>query len=156
MNLKGICLALVLFPGLVQPSFAMRKKKKMTLELITAYSRNIPESEQSNPRMQGTFVVARWNATTYPETVFWRGEGGWFTCNIEKAHKAGGVAGGYSSVSIMPDQIHPGDTLRLIPLVGGRFPIPAEIPENAKNTVFYKVSGNPIWLSMPVNKIEAK
>lgn len=131
-------------------------KSKAKMKLVTAYSRYIPEAEQTSPAMLGQFIVVRWEHTSYPETVFWRGENGWLSCRIEKAHKTT-VKGKVSYVGIETDiaTIHKGDTLLLTPVTGGRFPIPAEIPEKAKNTVFYKTAGSG-WLAFPVKKIEKK
>jgi hypothetical protein len=48
-----------------------------------------------------------------------------------------------------------GTNLLLTPVTGGRFPIPAEIPDSARNTLFYKTAGSN-WIALPVNKIAKK
>lgn len=131
-------------------------KAKKNLKLISAYSKTITEAEQSNPPMAGYFFVVKWENEKYPESFFWRGSAGWLSCNIEKAHKK--TINGkteYTHESFDMTSLHKGDTLMLIPVTGGRFPIPAEIPSKAKNTLFYKVNGSK-WLSFPVNKITKK
>ncbi len=131
-------------------------KAKKNIKLVSAYTKTITETEQSNPPMAGYFFVVRWENENYPESFFWRGNNGWLTCNIEKAHKV--VVNGKSEYKSEPFDIttlRKGDTLMLVPVTGGRFPIPKEIPTKAKNTLFYKVNGSK-WLSFPVNKITKK
>ncbi len=147
--MKRIISSLLLLLMVAGTANATTKKKSSPAKLVTAYSRTIPEAEQSNPPMEGHFFVVKWQDTKYPETFFWRGQGGWLTCNIERAHKAGK---GYKTEQVTNGDIHKGDTLMLSPITGGRFPVPKEIPEKAKNTIFYKVNGS-AWLSLPVKKI---
>jgi hypothetical protein len=73
---------------------------------------------------------------------------------MDKAHKPKDSKD-YLTESISNDQVHKGDTLSLKPIRGGKFPIPAEIPETAKNTLFYKVAGSK-WLAFPVTTITRK
>ncbi len=133
-----------------------KKKKKHHFKLVTAYSKNIPQNEQSNPPMEGHFFVVKWKSNSTPQTFFWRGEGGWLTCKIESATESEKDGSGtYTGNNISIANISKGDLLLLTPLTGGRFPIPDEIPESARNTLFYKV-GNSNWLAYPVNNIDKK
>jgi len=144
----------ILFICLFTGNFLHAQDKAATphIKLITAYSKKIDEKNQSNPPMSGTFLVIKWEESTYPETFFWRGNGGWLSCKIEKAQKAGGS---YKGKEIALDQIKKGNILLLTPLTGGRFPIPDEIPEKARNTLFYKTAGSS-WIAFPVKKISKK
>jgi hypothetical protein len=45
--------------------------------------------------------------------------------------------------------------LELIPMTGGKFPVPAEIPVEARNTLYYKTAGSG-WLAFPVKTITKK
>ncbi len=131
-------------------------KSKKNLKLITAYTKTIEEGQQSNPPMAGYFFVVKWENKNYPESFFWRGNSGWLSCNIEKAHKK--TTNGkteYTHESFDVTTLQKGDTLMLVPVTGGRFPIPSEIPAKAKNTLYYKVNGSK-WLSFPVTKITKK
>jgi hypothetical protein len=61
----------------------------------------------------------------------------------------------YTTEAITNSALKKGDTLEITPLRGGKFPIPAEIPTDATNTLFFKtIKSN--WLSYPVKKITAK
>lgn len=131
-----------------------KKTQKAHFNLIEAYNKKIQEGTNSNPPMTGDHFVIKWEDANYPETMFWRGEGGWLTCKIEKAHKAP-KSGAYTTEEANGGQIHKGDTLMLSPVTGGRFPIPAEIPTSTKNTLFYKTGGSG-WLAFPVKKIGKK
>jgi len=82
------------------------------------------------------------------------------SCKVEHARKNNGKSGTakgipYATTPATGDDIHPGDTLELSPVTGGRFPIPADIPASAKNTLFYKTNGSG-WLKFPVSKIAKK
>ncbi len=151
--MKRILASLLLLLTVAGTVSAISKKKpKPHFKLIEAYTKTIPETEQSNPPMEGHFFKIRWESSSYPETFFWRGEGGWFTCSIEATSKVKNVR---TTKQITNDKIRKGDTLMLMPLTGGRFPIPAEIPETAKNTLYYKVAGSK-WLAFPVKNITKK
>lgn len=158
MNMKRFLLLALFSIVAFGTTFATAKSKKKTnLTLVTAYTNTISEEEQTSPAMLGTFIVVKWNYSTYPETMFWRGEGGWYTCNIEKAVKTGnGKNINYSAEFVQMDQIKKGDTLLITPIVGGKFAIPSEIPQKAKNTLFFKISGNPAWMPFPVSPISKK
>lgn len=139
---------------------AAKKKTKTNFKLIEAYSQKTLGGIPGAPPQTGNHFIIKWEATTYPETFFWRGDNGWLSCKIEKAHKVAKTgkmqpAEDYTTEFVTGDQIHKGDTLELSPVTGGRFPIPAEIPKNAKNTLFYKTGGSK-WLAFPVSKIAHK
>ncbi len=151
MTLKNILVALLTCFNAV--AFAQKSEtNKANIKLVTAFSKKIPESAQSNPPKTGEFFIVKWNESSYPESVFWRGQGGWLSCNIEKAVKKGKK---YIGVPVEIEKIKKGQLLMFSPVTGGRFPIPAEIPENAKNTIFYKTSGS-TWKAFPVKKISKK
>lgn len=107
------------------------------------------------------FVVI-WKTSDKPETFFWRGEDGWLNCEVNKVHKnarhqqdQNGEELWYTSEQVSFDNVKKGDTLELIPVTGGKFPIPEEIPETAKNTIYYKtVKTKTTWLSLPVKTIK--
>ncbi len=151
MNLKNILvLTLTCFSAVVFAQTA--EATKANIKLVSAFSNKIPESAQTNPPKTGEFFIVKWNESSYPDSVFWRGQGGWLSCNIEKAVKKGKK---YVGVPVEIEKIKKGQLLMFSPVTGGRFPIPAEIPEIAKNTIFYKTSGS-AWKAFPVKKIGKK
>lgn len=158
MKMKNVLALVLLSVFSVGISYgAAKKKKKACIKLVSAYTKTVAEEEQSNPPMAGTFIVIKWDYATYPETFFWRGEGGWLTCNVGKAHKTvKDKKTEYTAEDILPNEVKKGDTLLLTPLTGGRFPIPDEIPQKAKNTLFYKTGGSKTWMSFVVKPIGKK
>ncbi|MFI5195791.1 MAG: hypothetical protein ACHQD8_01760 [Chitinophagales bacterium] len=138
-----------------------KKKNKTYLKLIEAYTQRTLPGRKESPPMTGTHFIIIWEYAKYPETFFWRGEGGWLSCNMLKAHKVTNRSHDmprgmdYRTEFVTGDQVHKGDTLELSPVTGGKFPIPAEIPKDAKNTLFFKTGGSG-WLSFPVDKITKK
>lgn len=150
--MKHLLFFAALFLYLVSYSLAQSAGVHAQPKLITAYTQTIPQSKQSNPPMAGYFFVVKWEETTPPETFFWRGEGGWLTCRIEKACKKGKT---YVGKTIALDKIRKGTQLLLTPLTGGRFPVPPEIPDSARNTLYYKTGGSG-WIAFHVNKIAKK
>ena len=164
MKLKRItCLLLVFLclAGTTEAKKVAKKKEKANFKLLEAYSQKIvPGIPGAQPKTNFKFIIV-WQGAKYPETFFWRGDGGWLTCSILKAHKIknkgksnpAGVE--YNTEFAGGDNIHTGDTLQLTPTPGGKFPIPTEIPADAKNTLYYKTGGSG-WLSFPVKYITKK
>lgn len=134
------------------------KAPKTNIQVVEAYSQSIlPGIPQGQVQTNYTIVV-KWLGTQYPETFFWRGENGWLSCRQARAHRISNKKGAtpdYRTEEAVGDQVHKGDTLLLTPVRGGRFPIPAEIPESAKNTLYYKIPGSG-WLACPVKVITKK
>jgi len=129
--------------------------------LLEAFSQHIlPVRTNVTPTTGEHFIIV-WEAAKYPETFFWRGENGWLPCKIMNAHKVvcrspefpAGLE--YTVSHIKGDDIHVGDTLELTPMLRGKFPIPHEIPEDARNTLFFK-AGTSGWLSYAVKQITPK
>ncbi len=140
---------------------AKKKKKKKTkncVTLVTAFSQRIVPGIPGPPPPTGVHFVIVWQGDKYPETFFWRGDGGWLSCNVAKAKKIvnrkyiRAEYREYEASVIAIDKIKKGDTLQLDPVTGGKFPIPKEIPETAQNTLFYKTGGSG-WLSCHVDSI---
>ena len=132
------------------------------IKVIEAYSQKTMPGRREPPVTSNNNFVLIWQNKQYPETFFWRGEGGWQTCKIMKAHKIPmqdmrNVPRGmdYRSEFVAGDGVHEGDTLMLTPLIGGKFPIPAEIPDTAKNDLFYKCGGSG-WLKFHIDTIVKK
>lgn len=141
---------------------AKKAKSKTYLKLVEAYTqRTRPGRPESAPPPTGTHFIIVWEYAKYPETFFWRGEGGWLSCNMLKAHKITNKSRNmpkgidYRTEFVTGDQVHKGDTLQLTPVTGGKFPIPDEIPKDAKNTLFFKTGGSG-WLSFLVENITKK
>lgn len=135
------------------------KKEKPALKLVEAYTQTtLPGIPGARPATNYYFII-RWETSKMPETFFWRGDNGWQTCNMTKVHKVTRTHNmpdvDYAPEKTIIAQIHKGDTLQLVPVAGGKFPVPAEIPVTAKNTIFYKYAGSN-WLSLPVKNIGKK
>ncbi len=142
-----------------------KSKKQRTgksyVTLVEAYTQDIlPGRKEGKVETTLSFII-EWKSKAYPETFFWRGDNGWMTCKIEKVHKIVGRRANtpegmeYTIDRVSIDKLTTGDTLMLTPMVGGKFPIPPEIPEKAKNTLFFKAGGSS-WLSYPVKNIARK
>ena len=167
MKIRSVlCLILLClcFAGAAHAKKKAKKKTSASFKLVEAYTQRTLPGIRPGPGHQvpppvTNFIIV-WEAPAYPETFFWRGDGGWLTCRMEKAHKISGKSRmppgkDYSIEAASGDQIHKGDTLMLTPVVGGKFPIPAEIPDTAKNTLFFKTGGSK-WLSYHVSTISKK
>jgi hypothetical protein len=140
-----------------------QSKKTSGLKPGTSYARMIeatvqrtsPGAPGSEPIEDHTFLIV-WTSSQAPQTFFWRGQDGWMNCKVSKARKA--KAGGdpwYTATEISPEKVKKNDTIELVPIAGGKFPVPKEIPSSATNTLFFKTAKT-AWLSLPVPKITRK
>ncbi len=135
-----------------------KKKAKANMVLVEAYTqRTVPGIPGAKPQTS-THIIAVWEGAKYPETMFWQGDGGLMGCNVALAHKIinrqyiRATYLDYEKTAISPDKIKKGDTLQIDPYPGGKFPIPTEIPADAKNTLFFKTGGSG-WLSLHIDTI---
>ncbi len=157
--LVALCLA---FSGMAGAKKAVKKKKNPYMALIEAYEQHTLPGIPGRIPTSGEHFIIIWTAKRFPETFFWRGEnGGWQPCKMMKARKVmvrtADIPAGkdYITSHVKGDEILPGDTLELSPVVGGKFEVPKEIPKNAKNTLFFK-TGHSGWLSYEVDSISKK
>ena len=138
-----------------------KKKPKVNLALVEAYSQRIVPGIPGSQPQTSIHIIAVWEGASYPETMFWRGDGGWWGCNIASAHKIVNrqyIRANYQEYEksvISPDKIKKGDTLQIDPVPGGKFPVPTEIPADSKNTLFFK-TGDSGWLSFHVDTFVKK
>jgi hypothetical protein len=139
----------------------IKKKAHPSFILLEAFSQHVlPVRTNVTPTTGEHFIIV-WEAAKYPETFFWRGENEWLRCKIMNAHKVvcrspdfpEGID--YTVSHIQGDDIHVGDTLELTPMLLENFPVPHDIPKDAKNTIFFK-EGKSRWLSYAVKEITPK
>ncbi len=137
-------------------------KNAKDIVLVEAYTQRTLPGVPKAKLMTDTHFVIVWQATTAPETFFWRGDNGFLPCMMNRAHKIDlkknptmprGIE--YNIDENGGPRIHKGDTLMITPVTGGKFAIPKEIPEKAKNTLFYKTA-TPGWRSFVVTTIGKK
>lgn len=148
---------------------AQSKKTKSTTSgssyanLVEANSqRSLPGMRGAEPSTEYHFVIV-WTSKQKPETFFWRGQEGWMPCNVSKVHLIKGKKPGnysdmeawYSTEDINLSAVSKGDTLELVPVAGGKYPTPAEVPQTVTNTVFFKTTKTN-WLRLPVKNIAVK
>lgn len=140
-----------------QPKKGAIKSGKSYARLVKSVSqRTLRGVRGMEPVMQYHFITV-WKNDDVPLCFFWRAANGWASCLISKAHKLPGKHTAadvfpYTAERISTENIQKGDTLELTPITGGKFPIPADIPANAHNTLYFKTA-NTGWLSLPVKKI---
>ena len=141
---------------------ATKKLPKGNFTLIEAYTqRTLPGMPRGTITTAEHFIVV-WKATTFPESIFWRGDNGFLPCMIQKAVRVDPKANSkmppgidYLTEDYGSNKVHKGDTLMLTPVTGGKYAVPNEIPATSKNTLFYKTGGSG-WLSFPVTTIAKK
>jgi hypothetical protein len=167
-HLKLTLTALMLGMSFVTIAKGRTKNKKKPVmghffRLLEAYTqRTLPGIPGGKPSEAVYHFVIVWESTNNLQSCFWRGDNGFMSCNIEKAHKiqpkdARNFPPGmdYRTEPVPGEQLHKGDTVMLTPVRGGKFPVPKEVPATAKNTLYYKSDG-PAWLSFPVKDIAKK
>jgi hypothetical protein len=163
MNYKTQLLAPLAFTILAASACAQSKKtagvksgNSYARVLEATVQRTSPGAPGSEPIEDHTILIV-WASSQAPQTFFWRGQdGGWMNCKVSKARKAkAGSEPWYNATEISPEKIKKNDTVELVPLIGGKFPVPKEIPASTTNTLFFKTAKT-AWLSLPVQKITRK
>jgi hypothetical protein len=129
------------------------------IKLQDAYTqRTLPGVRGAEPYTETHFVLI-WNNKNPPETFYWRdGAGSWIGCRITKATKLAkeNEAGiDYTIENIKLCNIKKGDLLEVMPINGGKYKAPVEIPQKTTNTLFFKTNKTN-WLAFPVKEIKQK
>jgi len=159
--------ALIILCGSLNITYAQKNKKKNNttaakFKMLESFSqRTMPGRPEQQPTTNLYFILV-WNSNIPPATFFWRGDNGWMSCNMAYVHRTGNQKSSrfmpdkdYITESITSHEVRKGDTLEIMPVRGGKFPIPKEIDQNATNTLFYKTAKSS-WLAYPVKQIKAK
>ena len=142
---------------------ACAQAKKATVKSGGSYAkvvqstvqRTFPGAPGSTPTETFHIMIA-WKNTQPPATFFWRDDkGSWFECFPMQVHKKkkADPESWYTTNNLSLEKVKKNDTLELTPVPGGKYPIPAGIPENAANTLFFKTAKSG-WMSLPVNNIK--
>ncbi|WP_276131803.1 hypothetical protein [Polluticoccus soli] len=124
--------------------------------LQATLQRTLPGAPGMEPVNEYRILIV-WKSSQTPETFFWRSEGDWIQCSIAKARakkqsvSAQGIV--YTAEPIALNKIKKNDTLELLPVPGGKYPVPSSIPETATNTIFFKTTKS-AWLSLSVKNIK--
>jgi hypothetical protein len=129
-------------------------------KLIEATSQRIVGGARGQQPHTQYSIVLVWKGSQKPATFFWRGDNGWWGCSTGRGHKMGRKANpmnpDYTATSLNFPEIKKGDTLLITPAPGGKFPIPAEIPATAKNTLYYQLGSSKQWYALPVKNMIKK
>lgn len=122
--------------------------------LQATMQRTLPGAPGMEPVNEFRILIV-WKSKQAPETFFWRSEGDWVGCSVAKARKKRSATPDldYTVEPISLSKIKPNDTLELLPVPGGKYPIPSVIPASATNTIFFKTTKS-AWLSLPVKNIK--
>jgi hypothetical protein len=129
-----------------------------------SYAKLVEASKQTFlPGMRGSepqenlALLIRWDNKQLPETFFWRGEGGWIECAVQRTHKVSNKSPKYEmgetwyeteELKSLSD-IKRNDTLKLIPVPGGKYPVPKEITYDMKNRIFFRTAKSG-WMYLQV------
>ncbi len=153
--------------SILNTTIAATKKKKSSSKdftVIEAYTQKVVPGKGGNPPSNGTHIIIKWTNSQEPETFFWRGDVGFLMCQLRKVHKIEpeqakkfpkGRTYIYEDMSNGVN-IKKGDTVELSPITGGRYPVPKEVTDTIKNTIFYKIVGNSNWKNQKVTSITKK
>jgi hypothetical protein len=161
LNFTITSIALTLFltiTSCAQSKRASVEPAKGYAKLIEATSqRSIPGIRDAEIETIYKFIVI-WQANEQPLDFFWKAPGIWQHCAVSKVHKTmnkSANGAGYRTEAYEPGKLRKGDTLELVPVKGGKYPIPTEIPSDLNNVVIFKTNKTN-WLQIPVGKITRK
>ena len=155
----GVCVGLA---ACAQSKKSNKTKASSTKKSKTAYAvhleslteRILPGRQETEPTTNVYHIVI-WKSTQLPEAFYWKDNSIWTPCAVSKAHASKKKLTGelkYTTEDINVEQIKNGDTLMLTAFPAeGKNVIPAEVPRNAKSTIYYKTAKTN-WLPIPVTK----
>lgn len=157
--LLAMCLAVVM-SACAQPKKTSSKKQSLHAAVLEARRQRLVSAMPGAQPINNYRILVIWQSTKAPQSFFWRGEDGWINCLVNEVHKRQGVVNKemeelwYTAAEIAPEKIKKNDTLELIPMPGGRFATPAEIPAQARNTLFFQLLNDTKWQALPVHKFK--
>lgn len=135
--------------------------KKPDFKLVEAYTQRIITTPEAPPPTGEHFVII-WQSDVTAKTFYWRGKNGFMMCMVQKAHKIAKKDAkkypanmAYNLEDPGGIDIKKGDTIEITPVARGKIRIPDDIPQTAKNTIFYQTATSG-WLLFPVKKIGKK
>lgn len=137
----GIGNIFVLFLILCSTACAQQKKtvtngkNYVTLQRAVV-NRTLPGRREGKIDSQYRFVMV-WQSSQTPATFFYKAPNSWMNCLINKLSTAGR---NQTATEIAPENIQKGDTIELVPIKGGKFPTPSDIPENLNNVILFKIN----------------
>ncbi len=157
--LLAVCLA-VAMNACAQPKKTSSKKQSVYATVLEARRQRLVSAMPGAQPINNYRVLVIWKSTKVPQSFFWRGEDGWINCLVNEVHKKQRFVNKeteelwYTAAEIAPEKVKKNDTIELIPVSGGRFATPAEIPAQAKNTLFFQLLNDTKWQALPVNKFK--
>jgi len=137
----GIGNIFVLFLILCSTACAQQKKtvtngKNYATLQRAVVNRTLPGRREGKIDSQYRFVMV-WQSSQTPATFFYKAPNAWMDCLINKLSTTGGKQ---TATEIAPENIQKGDTIELVPIKGGKFPAPSDIPENLNNVILFKIN----------------
>ncbi len=159
-------LALIIaFSPLAQAQKTKKKSATATkakFKMLESFSQRVmPGRREQQPQTNYYFILV-WQSKDTPTTFFWKSENAWMSCSMAYVHKTNNKNSSrfipdanYITQNITDHVIKKGDTLQIMPVKGGKFPIPKEVDPNTNNVLYYKTMQSN-WLSYPVKQINAK
>lgn len=128
------------------------KKKGITKpELLVAISESTVLKGNRETTPQAKFIIV-WKDTATPSSFSWKGAGTWQICDINKVKNYNSKTYSYNTIPL-EKEVAANDTLELIPVQGGKYPLPQEIPADAENKIFYKTDTG-LWKNITVTDFE--
>lgn len=129
------------------------------IKMQEAYTQTtLPGIQGSEPYTETHFLL-NWSDKNPPEAFYWRSEAGtWASCRVAKATKLAkendwGID--YTIEDIKLNNIKKGDLIEVVPVSGGKHTLPAGIPHNTINTLYFKTLKSN-WLAFPVKELMRK
>jgi hypothetical protein len=161
LNFTATAIALTVFLSLTSCAQSKRTSvgpAKGYAKLIEATSqRTIPGIRDAEIETVFKFVVI-WQSKEQPQDFFWKAPGIWQNCAVSRVHKRTNKTANsdwYTTDDLDLNKIKKGDTLELVPVKGGKYPLPTLIPPNLNNVILFKTNKTN-WLQLSVGKITKK
>lgn len=135
------------------------KKSNRPILLQATKQKTLPGRPESKPTTETLFVIV-WQDDAEPGGFFWKGQENLDPCYINKVNNYRPLVVKDNGMPFMMNyqidrkdkNFSKGDTLQLSPMAAGKTRVPAEIPSDAKYTIYYKTAGSK-WQALPVDSI---
>jgi len=132
-----------------------RKATAAATLLEVTSQRTLPGRSEADPFTDYELFVV-WKSARPPLSFFWKDGEAWMPCQVKRFTRAGVPSDRRPELrDISLQQIRRGDSLMLVPLRGGKYPVPSVAAAGKGSTLYFQISKSG-WMYLPASHITRK